>query len=158
MVTRGIALDDEALRRGKRGEVDDLTRETRRRHGRAKSVAGAKHHVGLASSGTAVISAPGPNDEVVEAVAIDVPRRGDGEACPVHPRVALDDEALCGVERPEFDDLAGEACRRHGGAEAAAGTEHHVGLAGSRGTVVATISSYDEIVEAVAVDVPGRRD
>ena len=80
-------MDDEAAVAGRdRGEVD-LRRE-----------AGglAEHHVAVACAGAGVagtVAVESPDDEVVEAVAVDVARRGYRIAGPVARVLAMDDEA-----------------------------------------------------------------
>ena len=116
---RRITPDDEALCCGERLEVEDLTPAD----GRTKAAGRAKHHKRLAGEST---EADGSDDEIIEAVAVDVPGRGDRVASKVSPRSSLDDEALGRGERGQVHDLT----PADAGAEAAARAEHHVRFTG----------------------------
>ena len=87
------------MRGGERRQVDHLAAA----HVRAEAPARAEHHIGLARRGAAIVSKTRPDDEILEAVAIDVPRRGNADAGPVTGRIALDDEALRCGERRQVD-------------------------------------------------------
>src|SRR4029453_19373166 len=87
LIARVLAMDDEAAVAGRdRGEVD------RRRKGAGV----AEHHVGVACIVACVAGATAtscPDDEVIEAVAVDVAGRGDRKAGLVVHVLAMDDEA-----------------------------------------------------------------
>ena len=72
------------------------------RGGKARSL--AEHHIALARIGVpARIGARGADQDVVEAVAIDVPRRGDGLAAAVTGIDAVEAEAVGAVEAREIE-------------------------------------------------------
>ena len=137
-------MDDEAAVAGRdRGEVD-LGREARGL---------AEHHVAVARTFRACCRGrrqSRPDDEVVEAVAVDVAGRGYPNAGYIGGVLAVDDEAaVAGRDRGEVD-LRREARRL---------AEHHVAVAGTVARVAGAIGTGcpdDEVVEAVAVDVAGR--
>ena len=111
-----LAMDDEAAVAGRdRGEVD-LRPEARGL---------AEHHVAVARTGACVAGAGAgecPDDEVVEAVAVDVAGRGYRTAGVIVRVLAMDDEAaVAGRDRGEVD------LRR----KAAGVAEHHVAVAGT---------------------------
>ena len=54
----------------------------------------AEHHIGLAGIAAAVVAVGRADDQVVEAVAVDVAGRGDAAAGLVAVGIALDDEAV----------------------------------------------------------------
>ena len=87
MVARVLAMDDEAaVAARERGEVDL----------RRKAAGVAEHHVAVAGIVACVAGAVAvgcPDDEVVEAVAVDVARRGDRNAGVVARILAMDHEA-----------------------------------------------------------------
>ena len=92
------AMDDEAAVAGRdRGEV-----ELRR-----KAAGVAEHHVAVARLVACVAGAVGdrsPDDQVVEAVAVDVAGRGDRIAGLIARVLAMDDEAaVAGSDRGEVD-------------------------------------------------------
>ena len=136
-----------------RREVDHLPA---RAVDRAEARRLAEHHIGLAGIVAAVVAAVRPDDQVGEAVAVDVARRGDAVAGVVARRIALDDEAVGRREsvvrsitcRPPAVDRA----------EARRLAEHHIGLAGIGAAVVAAGRADDQVGEAVAVDVARRGD
>ena len=95
------------------------------------------------------VAAIGADDQVVEAVAVDVARRGDGKPAPVKGIDAVEAEAVRAVERREVE--ARRKPRRL--------AEHDVALAGIGVRAwVAAKGADDDVGEAVAVDVPGRGD
>src|SRR5262245_60986153 len=105
--------------------------------------------IGRASVGAAVVGTPSSDDDVVEAIAIDI-------ACGTErhePQLitgtgALDPEAVIAVEASEIDD----------GREATRLAEHHEGRADRRCAQPVEILRPDQqIVEAVSIDVAGRR-
>ena len=142
---RVLAVDNKSAVTGRdRGEVD-LGREARGR---------AEHHVAVARTFARVAGAIAikcPDDEVVETVAIDVAGRGCGIAGGVARILAMDDEfAVAGRDRGEVDL----------GREARGLAEHHVAVASTCAGVAGAVAKGcpdDEVVEAVAVDVAGRR-
>jgi hypothetical protein len=112
-----------------------------------QNVAVARIDAGVAGA----VAEPCPDDEVVEAVAVDVTRRGDRNAGLVVHVLAMDDEAaVAGRDRGEVDL----------GREARGLAEHHVAIARTFAGVAGSVAKGcpdDEVVEAVAVDVAGRR-
>src|SRR3954463_2539340 len=139
MVERQRALDREALVRTERAEVDI-----------AEAAGMAEHDIGLAGIiiGVADSGIDRADDEVAEAVAVDVARRGDAEACEVAGVRAGDREARR-AERAELDVSLRPAM-----------AEDHIGLACIRPPAWAVgISGADyDVGEAIAVDVAGRGD
>ena len=87
MVTRVLAMDHEAAVAGRDcGEVDL----------RRKGAGVAEHDIAVARLGAGVAGPTAgkcPDDEVVEAVAVDVASRGYRRAGPVTHILAMDDEA-----------------------------------------------------------------
>ena len=143
-IVRTFAMDDEAaVARGDGGEIDL----------RSKAAGVAEHHVSVACLVTCVAGAVGdqsPDENVIEAVAVDVAGRRDRIAGPIARILAMDDEATVAARHRGEVDL----CREAGGL-----AEHHITVARPSACVarpVAARSPDDEIVEAVAVDVPGR--
>ena len=137
-------MDDEAAIAGRdRGEVD-----LRRKAGglAEQHIAVAREDAGVAGA----IAVGSPDDEVVKAVAVDVTGRGYRIAGVIARVLAMDDEApVAGRDRGEVD------LRRKPRGLA----EHHVAVACAGAGVAGTVaveSSDDDVVEAVAVDVPGR--
>ena len=118
--------------------------------GRAETAHAPEHDKGLAGIGPpARIALGGPDDQIVDAVAVDVSRRRDGIAAPVGCIGPEDGEAV-GPGQPGHVELGGEP---------AGPAEHHI--AGSRvclGTAVRFPRAEDQVVEAVTVDVARGRD
>src|SRR5262245_58802384 len=138
-----LAMDDEAPVAGRdRGEIDL----------RRKAAGVAEHDIAVAGRGACVAGAiptKCPDDQVVEAVTVDV-ARGNRTTGYIAAILAMDEEAaVAGRDRGEVD------LRR----KAASVTEHHVAVtredAGVAGAI-AVASPDDEVVKAVAVDVTGR--
>ena len=148
-VADGGALDDEALQGVQRRNIDHLAAVGRFV---AKALVAAENHIGFPGVVAAVVAKKRADNDVVKAVAVDVAGGGDAVTCVIEVGVALDDEAL----------LAGET--RHIDVDRDGASENHIGFAGvvwDRGVnaaVIAGIRADDEIGEAVAVDVAGRRD
>ena len=140
-IARVLAMDDEARRsrqRPRRGRSPPRSRRL------------AEHHVAVARSGACVAGAVGPlcsDDQVVEAVAVDVAGRGDRSAGEVIDFLAMDDEAdRTARERGEVDL----------GRKGTGLAEHHIAVAGRGACVAGAIAALcpdDQVVEAVAVDV-----
>ena len=63
----------------------------------------AEHHVARAGTVAVRVGASGADDQVVEAVAVDVARRGDGTAAEVARRLAAELEAVAAVEARQVD-------------------------------------------------------
>src|SRR5262245_643910 len=134
-------MNDEAAGAGSdRGEVD-LRRETG---------SPAEHHVAVARGGACVagaVAAISSDDQVVEAVAVDVAGRGYRKAGEVIDLLAMDDEA------PDAGRDHGEVDLRRKGTGVA---EHDIAVAGRGACVAGAIPTKrpdDQVVEAVAVDV-----
>ena len=93
----------------------------------------AEHHIAVAGSGARVAGAVGeigPNDQVVEAVAVDVAGRRHRGAGVVAGLLAVDDEAAgAGGDGGEVDR----------GAEAAGLAEHHIAVAGTGARVAGAV-------------------
>src|SRR5262245_46025660 len=143
-IARLLAMDDEAAVAGRNGGEVDLCR---------KGASMAKYDIAVARIVACVGGAVGvecPNEEVVEAIAIDVAGRGHRLAGVIARVLAMDDEAPgAGRDHGEVDF----------GREAGGLAEHYVAVAGIGACVsgaVAPICSDDHVVEAVAVDVAGR--
>src|SRR5262245_33752657 len=131
-------MDDEAAGAACDGGEVDLRRKARGL---------AEHDVAVARTGACVartVTAVCPDDQVVEAVAVDVAGRGYGLAGPIVRILAMDDEAaVTGRDHGEVD-------RRP---KAGSLAEHHVAvarIAAGVGRTVAAVCPDDEIVEAVA--------
>ena len=143
-IVRAFATDDEAaVAGGDRGQVDL----------RRKIAGVAKHHVAVACLVACVAGAVGdqsPDENVIEAVAVDVAGRGDRIAGRIARILAMDDEAaIAARDRGEVN------LRREAGGLA----EHHIAVARPRAGVAGAVSARspdDDIVEAVAVDIAGR--
>ena len=91
----------------------------------AKPAGLAEDDIGLAGIGAAIVAVRRADDEVVEAVAVDVAGRGDAAARLVVGGVALDDEPVGRSEGREVD-----------GREAAGLAENDIGLAGMAAAIV----------------------
>ena len=87
----------------------------------AKPCGGAEHHIALAGGVPSPDRRMGPDDQIIDAVAVDVPRAGDREAAVVIRVDPVEAEAVGAVERGEIE------ARR----EARGGAEDHIALAGS---------------------------
>ena len=110
--------------------------------------------IGLAGTVAAVVAAIGSDDQVVKAVAIDVPCRRDALAEIVTVCIPKNGEALPGGYMVDIDDGATGDHRTEAGGLA----EDHIGFAGIRTPVTGEWRPDDQVVEAVAIDVPGRRE
>src|SRR6185369_13135249 len=99
-----------------------------------------------------------PDDQVGEAVAVDVTSRRNTVAGSVTGRIALDDEALDGGEARadvgKIDHRAAGAVHRP---EPRRLAEHHIGLAGLDAAVVARRRADDQVGEAITIHVARRR-
>ena len=83
-----------------RGALDDQVGVAREVDGRGKALIGAEHHVAGAGIGTAVrVGTRGADDQIVDAIAIDVARPAHREAGVVIRRGALDDQVGARVAR-----------------------------------------------------------
>ena len=114
----------------------------------------AKQHIGLAGAAATVVATGRANDEIVEAVAIDVSGRRNAAARKVIGRITLDLEALRPGECAEVYHLASADVADVEGLRA----EQHIGLAGLTATVITPRCADDHIIEAVAIEVAGRRN
>ena len=106
----------------------------------------AVHDVACTGIGAIRVGVPGSDEQIVEAVEIDVARGSNGHACAARRDVAGDGKAVGPVERGKQN--IGRKARGH--------AEHHIGHAGTLG--VGLWSPEYQVVEAVAVDVAGRGD
>ena len=114
----------------------------------------AEHHVAVASLDPCIVGTVALNnsdDEVVEAVAVDVAGRGHRPAGEITLVLAVDDEAaVAGRDGGEVDR----------GLNSDRGlAEHHVAVARLLTGIVGATSTHgpdDEVVEAIPVDVAGR--
>ena len=148
-IVRIRAVDDEAA--NPRSNVHEI-------NGRRKARPAAEHHIAVAGIGARARCRAGtvgkrcPDDDVVEAVAIDVPGGGHRKAGPIVRIHALDHEAA--NPRSNVHEING---RR----KARLAAEHHIAVAGLQTRArcrAGTVGKYrpdDEVVEAVAIDVPG---
>ena len=92
------------------------------------------------------------DDEVVDAVAVDVAGAAHRAARVVVGIDAFEDEARAAVAARRRE----QAAQLEGGRKSARAAEHHVALAGSSLAVgVGTIRADDQVVDAVTVDVAG---
>ena len=107
----------------------------------------AEDDIGFAGVRAAIVATGSPDDDVVEAVAIDIARRGDAATRQVACCIALDDEPVCRGEGGEID--IGEPGRL---------AEDDIGFAGVGAAIVATGRANDDVVEAVTVDIACGRD
>jgi hypothetical protein len=135
LVVRGIALDGESDGRGEILDVD----------GREAACL-AVDHVGGPGIDSAGIRQLCADQQIVEAVAVDVPGRGDAEAELVAVVFADNGETLGRTQRAEVD--VGEAARL---------SEQHIGRAGAA-AAFGVERTDDDVVEAVAIDVAGGGD
>ena len=108
----------------------------------------AEHHIARPGIAPVRIGAVGADDQVGEAVAVDVARRGDRDAAEVAGRHAAELEAVGAVEGGEIEV----------GAEARGLAEHHVARAGMAAVRIGPEGADDQVGEAVAIDVAGRGD
>ena len=148
LVTGIAAADDKAAAAG--GDIGKRQID--------KAAGAAEHHIG----GAAALHADGADDQVVEAVAVEIASRCQRGARAVAVDAAVDDEAAgAGGDRVEVD----------AGAEATALAEDHVAAPGRTVGIVPTVGigivvgpatgasgircADDDVVEAVAVDVAG---
>ena len=83
-IARDIALNDEAIARGKTGQIDIGPR----RPGLPED------DIGFTRIAAAIVAIGRADDQIVDAVAIDVARAGDAERQPVVGIVAADNEPL----------------------------------------------------------------
>jgi hypothetical protein len=121
---------------------------------RRKATGVPEHDIAVACLGAGVAGAAGgicPDDEIVEAVAVDVAGRGYRNAGEIVHILAMDHEsAVAGRHRGEVD------LRR----KARGLAEHHVAVARLDVRIASAIAKRcpnDKVVKAVAVDVAGRR-
>ena len=102
------------------GDVHEIDR-------RAESARLAEHHIAVAGTvararrRAGTVGKVGPDDEVVEAVAVDVAGGGDRKAGPIARIRAVDHEAA---------DAGGDVHEIDRGAKAAGLAEHHIAVAG----------------------------
>ena len=143
-----VAPDNEAVGRRQKRHVEDLPTAGQN----ADTGADAEKHIGFPGAIPAVIIVRRADDEIVEAVAVDVAGRGDAAAQLIVGGVASDDEAVIGREVSNRDHLAAVRCDN---AEIARFPVHDIGLAGVLPRIVAEHRADNEVGEAVAVDVPG---
>ncbi len=121
----------------------------------------SEHHIAVAGIGArsrrraGTVGRARSNDNVVEAVAIDVPGRGNRLACPIERIHAVDHESA----DARFD--VHQIDRR---AEPAGLAKYHIASAGivagagRRAGTVGPVSADDKVVEAITVDVSGGGD
>src|SRR6185295_5274912 len=105
-------------------------------------------HIRGACKRTANRRAVGTDDQVGEAIAVDVTGRRDGEAAVVMGGFAHDLESIAAIERGKL-----EIGRKSRGL-----AEDHVGRAGIGSTRGSAIGADDQIAETVAIDVARKRD
>ena len=108
----------------------------------------AEHHIARAGIAAVRVGAEGADDQVGEAVAVDVAGRGDREAAAVVRRHAAELEAVAAVEARQVEV----------GGKARGLAEHHIARAGIGAVRVGAVGADDQVGEAVAVDVAGRGD
>jgi hypothetical protein len=120
------------------GEAVEAAQGAQRQCGR--EAAAAEHHVSLAAQGDQRLV--GADDQVVEAVAVDVAGAADGEAGPVAVGGAVEGEAVGAAQGAQ-----GQRGREAGSAE------HHVRLA-AVDAARRPGGADDDVSEAIAVDVP----
>src|SRR5690606_40102645 len=105
-IADGQAVEAEAVGAIERAELD----------GGGEPAGLAEHHVARSARRTVRIGIGCADDQVVEAVAIDVTGAADGPAAVIEPPLAVEAEAVGAVERTELD----------GGGKPAGLAEHHV--------------------------------
>src|SRR5690606_37697932 len=133
-----LAVEAEAVGAVERTELD----------GGGKPAGLAEHHVGRSRTGAVRVCLRCADDQVIEAVAVDVTGTADGPPAHVVPRLAIEAEAVGAVERAERD--------RRG--KPAGLAEHHVARPGTEVVRIGIRRADDQVVEAVAVDVAGTAD
>ena len=101
----------------------------------------AKHHVALAGI---VIGGRRSDDQITDAVVIDVPGAGDAVAADVTQIDAVEAKAVVAIKVRKI-----EACPE------ALAAEHHIALAA---IAIGIGSPDDHIIDTVAIDVAGARD
>ena len=143
----GVAADREALGGGQAAEVDHGAAVRTRR---SETVLRPEDHVGTRPHSRARRAG---NEEVGQPVAVDIPRRRNGDAGLVAGGCPLDHETPAGVEAVEVDHPAAA----QPGSERAGAAEDHVGRARIRAARVHARRADEDIGEAVAIDVAGRR-
>ena len=111
--------------------------------------AATEDDIGLASVVSAIVAAISPDDQIVDAIAIDVAGVGDAAPGLIVCRIALDDEAVAGRQGGQIDYLPSADID----AEASGATEDNIGLACVDAAIVATARADDQIVDAITVDV-----
>ena len=108
----------------------------------------AEHHIARAGIGAVRIGTAGADDQVGEAVAVDVAGRGDRAAAAVIRRHAAELEAVAAVEAREVEV----------GGKARGLAEHHIARARIGAVRIGPVGADDQVGEAVAVDVARRGD
>ena len=136
-VARRIALNPESFAGENAGQIDQPTR------GSALAI----DDIGLPGIGAAIVSATGPDDDVADPVAIDIACARYTAARQIACRIATDDEPVAGSQAGEVDRGAGRACL----------AINHIGLPGVGTSAIAIAGANDEIVDAIAIDIPGNR-
>ena len=119
--------------------------------GGAELAVGSEDDVGGSSAihRSLVVTVGCPDDDVVQAVTVDVAGRTDGDTGIGHRMGTFDDHPCRAVQGREIQ----------AGLEAAAVAEYQIGLAGFvAGTRIGARRTNQEVVVAVTVDVAGRTD
>src|SRR5215207_2092603 len=127
IVVCGASLDLEPHARSQTSQVD-----------RSKAGFLTEDDIGLARGRAAVVTKRRRNDNVVEAVAIDVARAGDAVACKVVATLTLDLEPCgrCQVRQIDRSKAGGLA-------------ENHIGFAGIGTAIVAKRRADDDVIETI---------
>jgi hypothetical protein len=133
-----VALNDESVAGGKTGQIDIGARRAQL----------AEDDIGLPGVAAGEVAAGRADNEVVDAVAIDVASRRDACTGKVRRGAALDREAVSGGQAPQIDI----------GARDPRLAEDDIGLSGKAPAIIIAGSADDQIVDPVAINVSGRRN
>ncbi len=136
LIPGSISLDHEAVGIAKVREID-----------RCEAAGVTEDHIGFTRIRATIVAMRRAYDEVIKAVVVHISRGGHAVARIVPCIRTADDEALGRRKIGEVD-----------GAHLAWLAEDHICFARIRASIVAMGRAYDQVIEAVAVDVPRRGD
>ena len=113
--------------------------------------------IGLAGIGAPAIGLVCPDDQIIQPIAIHIPRRGDGKARLVTRRAAGE---LIGkahtAHQPEVDVSIRDAIRRIRRRQI--GGKDQIGLARIGAPTIDTACPDDQIIQPIAIHIPRRGD